>query len=535
MKKILTLSIVTLLCIQLGAQNKVGVGTNLPQQRLSVDSTLVIDQGGFDDGTKPALRLGSNSGEAIGSRRFSAGTNPFGLDFWTNYAKRMVLSNGGNLGIGELSPGFPLNFASTLGDKIALYGNSGNTYGFGIQPNTLQIHGDGSNADIAFGYGSSGAFVERMRIKGNGMVGIGVSNPIEQLHIYDTANTGYPFYVESNNATGSYLAVNTRNNTAGVGLAYYRGGNYKGTNYLNPTNDYVIELAPVGSILFGKSTNGFIGLGTNSPQQNLSVFNGMNIDQAGLNAGTPTNGLTFGSGSGEGIASKRTSGGNLNGLDFYTLFNNRMSITNAGLVGIGVTTPGAKLQINQSGNWTNSENQTNALEVWDNSETLYMGADEVNNLSYIQAVGNGFVHTLALNPRTGGVAIGKSTATVPLDVAGNIKTTGDIVVQTDRGLVRNSGTQQLKFVVTGALLNTTQAAFQTDATTLGFAQPFSAPPTVYVANITPNGANPLGNTDKVLITLTNVTATGCTMSVHNTHNAAITFNAVWQVVAIGPQ
>jgi hypothetical protein len=287
--------------------------------------------------------------------------------------------------------------------------------------------------------------------------------------------------------------------------------------------------------LFGKSTNGFIGLSTNSPQQNLSVNGGMNIDQANLNAGTTTNMLSFGNASGEGIGSKRTAGGNVSGLDFYSNFNSRMSISNAGLIGMGTTNPGAKLQINQVGNWTNSEGQTNALEIWDNAETLYMGADEVNNLSYIQAVGNGFVHTLALNPRTGGVAIGKSTASAPLDVAGNIKTSGDIVVQTDRGLLRNSGTQQLKIVVTGALLFTSQAAFQTDQTGLAFAQSFSAPPTVYVANITPDGANPLGNTDKVLITLTNVTTTGCTMWVHNTHNASITFDGVWQIVAIGPQ
>ena len=41
-------------------------------------------------------------------------------------------------------------------------------------------------------------------------------------------------------------------------------------------------------------------------------------------------GLSFGIGSGEGIASKRTAGGNQYGLDFYTGFTRRMSLSNAG-------------------------------------------------------------------------------------------------------------------------------------------------------------------------------------------------------------
>jgi uncharacterized protein (TIGR02145 family) len=72
-----------------------------------------------------------------------------------------------NVGIGTTTPGFPLNFASTIGDKISLYGNTGNHYGFGIQGGLLQIHSDAPAANIAFGYGSSSNFNERMRILNN--------------------------------------------------------------------------------------------------------------------------------------------------------------------------------------------------------------------------------------------------------------------------------------------------------------------------------------------------------------------------------
>ncbi|HWY30617.1 MAG TPA: hypothetical protein VNX46_07695, partial [Candidatus Acidoferrum sp.] len=82
---------------------------------------------------------------------------------------------------------------------------------------------------------------------------------------------------------------------------------------------------------------GGVGIGTvNAPQQALSVRAGLNIDQANLNSGFINNGntngygLTFGSGSGEGIASERVAGANQYGLDFYTSFAQRMSLNNSG-------------------------------------------------------------------------------------------------------------------------------------------------------------------------------------------------------------
>ncbi|MCX6182097.1 MAG: tail fiber domain-containing protein [Bacteroidetes bacterium] len=96
---------------------------------------------------------------------------------------------------------------------------------------------------------------------------------------------------------------------------------------------------------------GLVGLGTNTvPEQNLSVTNGVVIDMASasdgtITAGVSTQGLIFGSSSGEGITSKRTAGGNQYGLELITSSTARLSITNGGNVGIGCTSPQYALHV----------------------------------------------------------------------------------------------------------------------------------------------------------------------------------------------
>jgi hypothetical protein len=90
---------------------------------------------------------------------------------------------------------------------------------------------------------------------------------------------------------------------------------------------------------------GNVGVGTAAPQQNLSVNAGINLDQAGANAGTLNPGLTFGSKSTEGISSNRGNSGNKGGLDFYTRSISRMSIANNGNVGVATTGPVSAVQL----------------------------------------------------------------------------------------------------------------------------------------------------------------------------------------------
>jgi hypothetical protein len=178
------------------------------------------------------------------------------IGLWTPQGSSVYRSSG-NVGIGEANPGFPLNFASSLGDKISLYGNSGNHYGFGIQGGLLQIHSDISASDIAFGYGSSASFTETMRIKGNGNVGIGINNPADKLSVNGNGRVSGILSVGSIGvgtvASGFYGdSGNIALRTPANGATYFQ--NYNGAT----TNMFI-------------TPGGNVGIGTTNPSAKLAI------------------------------------------------------------------------------------------------------------------------------------------------------------------------------------------------------------------------------------------------------------------------
>jgi hypothetical protein len=97
-------------------------------------------------------------------------------------------------------------------------------------------------------------------------------------------------------------------------------------------------------------------IGSSQLASSISLNGNVTVDNANLNAGTPSPGLIFGNSGNEAISSKRTAGGNQFGLDFYTAAQKRVSVTQSGNVGIGVAAPVEKLDIDGAAVFGNTAN-----------------------------------------------------------------------------------------------------------------------------------------------------------------------------------
>jgi trimeric autotransporter adhesin len=326
------------------------------------------------------------------STNYIGTSNDQSLVIRTNNVERMRVQNTGNVAIGNANPNTRLDvvagttgaitrvmtvrssfIANNTGTGIALINSSSNTSNVGSEIISVTTNASTGLSDLRFhvhGGGTFGALDERMRILGNGNVGIGTNTPTRRLHVATgvsgaTSNANTALLVEGEAATYQHFLTPS---TAESGLLYgTEVGSIRGGIFFNNTNatDGMQFRTGGNATRMTLTSAGNLGIGTNTPARRLHVATGASGATSIANAAvvvegggatyqhylvpsSAESGLLFGTEVGSVRSGIIFNNSNVSeGLQFRTGGNNtRMSITDAGLVGIGTTAPATRLQVN---------------------------------------------------------------------------------------------------------------------------------------------------------------------------------------------
>ena len=247
----------------------VGIGTTSPSNPLTV---VGVDSIGIDD---YILHNGD------GNTKFGFPSNDT-FKIRTSGVDRLNINSSGNVGIGMTSPTYKLDVSGSannadIGIRInntfddndpasepnaVLFLNAASNNGY------LRIHGAPANTaakhQIDLGSTAASSFLtfspsgaERMRITSDGNVGIGLTNPADRLDLYDSDdNVGMYFHTAtSGTGAGNGLRVGQNNANAFV-------WNYEATP---------LSLATGGTARLTINATGNVGIGTTSQQVQLHV------------------------------------------------------------------------------------------------------------------------------------------------------------------------------------------------------------------------------------------------------------------------
>jgi hypothetical protein len=330
----------------------VGIGTNSPGTKLDIvgagNPTLTLR--GSDAAYSSILNLQAASG-GTSIINATGGSNVLGL--YTNTVERMRIDSSGNVGIGTSSPQRPLHVyygSAVTGAYGAIVQGFVGGYGAGVSfqsqlsggslAEMARITADGEDAwntttstqdaGLRFYTSLNGAVSEKMRINASGNVGIGTTAPQQLLALGNstdqvgagvTGAVSTVFFGTPTNVVGGMKRISYDRATGNL--------NFIDGSLASPTTQMAID------------ASGNVGIGTSSPGVKLDVAGDIRSTSGNYYA---ANGGVYGWGS---LATYIGGSSSTNIITFQTNSSERMRIDSSGNVGIGSTSPEAKLKVRQ--------------------------------------------------------------------------------------------------------------------------------------------------------------------------------------------
>lgn len=219
----------------------VGIGTTIPYSKLQITNPGAIGSHlRFDTGANSGYDFNLDSNSYLRLTYILTGST---------YKELVTFTYNGNIGIGTVSPNAPLQLSNAVQNrKIVLYEEVNNDYqfyGFGINSSAQVYYVAYTGASHIFKAGSSSTTdVELLRIVGNGRVGIGVSTPLQALHIQGSILSSTGYIMRPDNAG---IAVQFSN---GTHTSY---GNFNFNNIVGNTT--LMSILNNGNVLIGTTTD----------------------------------------------------------------------------------------------------------------------------------------------------------------------------------------------------------------------------------------------------------------------------------------